>query len=342
MDRATSTIINMVEASYDLGVEDAAWLPHVMSVGLPLLDQGLGVGALEFSRPLNGEKVMIHQQYVASGPEDFPERNMRFTSEGDAELSQAMTRPGMAMTLTECAGEKYLDAVDRWRRYFDYSKDAFGVTAVDPDGQGIHIIAPLAEPTKLSARTRQRWQMIGAHLAAGHRLHRALREPPEATSELPHDAELVLDAKNFRTTEAAGSGRNKSAQRALREAAVAVDAARGRLRKSSPEEALAIWRGLSRGRWSVVDWFDTDGRRYVLGLKNPPSIRDPRALTERERQVATYAGLGESNKLIAYRLGLSESRVSKALQNAMQKLKTRNRAQLVARMQESARLEDNA
>jgi len=333
VDQVTSTLIDLVEAAYDLDVEPDNWLQHVMDVGLPLLDQGLGVGALSFTRPLDANKVVIHQQYVASGPQDFPERNMRFTSGGSAEVSQAMTRPGMAMTLTECAGDAYLEDVARWRECFDYSQDAFGVTAVDPSGEGVQIIAPLAEVTNLSPSTRLRWQMVGAHLAAGHRLRIAAeREFAENSPELPCRAEAVVDSKSFRVSDAAGAARLKSTATALREAAVRVDRARGKLRKSDPRAALMTWRGLSRGRWSLVDWFDTDGRRYILAVPNPPSLRDPRGLSERENQVVEFATLGDSHKLIAYRLGIARSTVTNSLRSAMRKLGVATQAQLIAKM----------
>ena len=82
----------------------------------------------------------------------------------------------------------------------------------------------------------------------------------------------------------------------------------------------------------MVDWFDTDGRRYVLAVPNPPDLKDPRALTERETQVVTYATLGESHKLIAYRLGVSRSTATKALRSAMRKLGVKTHPQLVAKM----------
>jgi len=333
MDKVSSAIVDLVEAAYDLDVDVERWLPQVMNVGLPSLDQGLGVGALAFLRPLDGSKVVIHQHYVASGPEDFAERNMRFTSGGSAEVSQAMTKPGMVATLTEVAGDEYLEDVARWRRYFDYSQDAFGLTAVDPNGQGVFIITPLAEATRLRPATRLRWQMVGAHIAAGHRLRMAAESAlSDSSSDLPYQAEAVIDPKSFRVSDAAGSGKTKSAATAVRDTAVRIDRARGKLRKDDPQEALEIWRGLSRGRWTMVDWFDTDGRRYVLAVPNPPDLKDPRALTERETQVVTYATLGESHKLIAYRLGVSRSTVTKALRSAMRKLGVKTHPQLVAKM----------
>ena len=151
-------------------------------------------------------------------------------------------------------------------------------------------------------------------------------------TEMPLQAEALLDPTRFLVAQAAGGAQERGASKTIREAARLVDKARGPLRQDDPEEALRIWRGLVRGRWSLVDWFDTDGRRFVLAKPNAPNIRDPRGLTEREALVATYAASGESRKLISYRTGLSESTVSRALDSAMHKLTVKTKAQLVEKM----------
>ena len=70
----------------------------------------------------------------------------------------------------------------------------------------------------------------------------------------------------------------------------------------------------------------------MLAKPNPPRVFDPRGLNEQECQVVTYVLLGDSNKLIAYRLGLSQGRVSVLLRSAMHKLGVKNRAQLVQKL----------
>lgn len=151
-------------------------------------------------------------------------------------------------------------------------------------------------------------------------------------SELPHEAEAIFDVNGFKMTDAVGQAKEPTATGSLRDAAVVMDRARGKMRNTDPQEALEIWKALVRGRWSMVDWFDTDGRRFVLALPNAPHIRDPRGLTEREYQVATQAGTGDSCKVIAYSLGVSRSRVSELLHRAMRKLGVQTRGQLVIKM----------
>ena len=75
------------------------------------------------------------------------------------------------------------------------------------------------------------------------------------------------------------------------------------------------------GRWSLLDHFDSDGRRFVVAHRNDARVADVRGLTLRERQVLAYAGLGHSNKVIAYELGLSTSTVSTHLARARKKMR---------------------
>ncbi|MBT8469372.1 MAG: helix-turn-helix transcriptional regulator, partial [Deltaproteobacteria bacterium] len=150
--------------------------------------------------------------------------------------------------------------------------------------------------------------------------------------QLPYGAEAVLDANDLRVVEAIGPAKDRNAAQILRRAARRVDNARGHLRRSDPLKALETWKALVRGRWSVVDWFDSDDRRFVLARPNPPKVFDPRGLTAQECQVVTYVLLGDTNKLIAYRLGLSQGRVSVLLKSAMHKLGAKSKAQLVQKL----------
>ncbi|MEM8608261.1 MAG: LuxR C-terminal-related transcriptional regulator [Myxococcota bacterium] len=335
MEPVAAAMIDLVRAAYDLDVEDAEWLPQMMAAGLSILDHGLGVVGGVYTRPPGGGEVSTNQIHVASGPEDFALRQARVGLECPPEVQQACTRPGICATLSEVAGEKYASAVESWTRHHDYAKDALGLSAVDPDGQGVMLIAPLRERTRLHGRLRHRWQMLGAHLASGFRLRRVLRmrhAEEFAGSDLPLGAAAVLNPGSFDVFEAEGAAQDQSMRSALREEAKRVDRARGRLGSVPPEEALQLWRSLVEGQWSMIDWFDSDRRRFILALPNPPDVRDPRGLTERESQVATYAALGDSKKLICYRLGLSSSRVSTLLHSAMRKLGADSHAALATFM----------
>jgi len=161
-------------------------------------------------------------------------------------------------------------------------------------------------------------------------------------SPLPHNAKAVLDPKRFEVTDAVGPAKTHGVGAILRDAAIQGDRARGRLRSDDPHEALEIWKALVQGQWSMVDWFDTDGRRFVLAVPNPPDVVDPRGLTESEMQVVAYASFGHSNKFIAYQLGIAKTRVSLLLSSSMRKLGVQTPAQLVKKMRDIRGLHVNA
>jgi len=329
-----SAIVDFIEAAYNLGLGKEQWLPAVVEAGVPLLDHGLGVFALTCLRPPQRGPVIIDQVHTAFGPDDLLERITRMQQELPLDLLWPLSRPAMPKTLSDGAGDDF-DAFNRIMGYFEFAKDALGISAFDPNGRGVFLIAPLDKVTTLSKRDRERWQMLAAHFAAGYRLRRAMGQAPsDPATELPYSAEALIDPKSFRVVEAQGQAKSRNALAALRTAALHVDRARGALRESDPEKALQLWAALVQGRWSTVDWFDSDGRRFVLGVPNAPNIIDPRGLTDREMQVVSYALCGQTNKLIAYHLGLTRGRVSTLLRSAMRKLGVQTRAELIKRLNE--------
>ena len=100
---------------------------------------------------------------------------------------------------------------------------------------------------------------------------------------------------------------------------------------SLPRHAEAV---LDPKRFEVAEAIGRAKDKDVGGFLREAAIQIDRArgLTEREAQVCTYVSLGESNKLISYRLGVSQPLVSAALKSAMRKLGVRTRPQLVDRL----------
>jgi DNA-binding CsgD family transcriptional regulator len=128
---------------------------------------------------------------------------------------------------------------------------------------------------------------------------------------------------------AQGVAREAPAQSALRQAARRIDKARCREAQDPGEDPLALWRGLVDGRWSLVERFESDGRRVLVAQRNEPPARALRALDERERKLIALLAVGHSLKLCAYELGQPESTTSKMARCAMRKLGVLSRDELV-------------
>jgi DNA-binding NarL/FixJ family response regulator len=103
------------------------------------------------------------------------------------------------------------------------------------------------------------------------------------------------------------------------------------MRRAHPEEALNLWQALVDGTWSLVDHSDSDGRRFLLARRNEPGVRDPKALTSRERSVLAFAAMGHQNKYIGYLLGISAAAVSAHLDLVQRKLGLSCRPELIQR-----------
>lgn len=148
-----------------------------------------------------------------------------------------------------------------------------------------------------------------------------------------HDVPLLEEAilsPAGTVVHAEGEAKQRSVRDKLRAAASRIDRARGRMRKNSPMEALDLWRGIIDGRWSLIDRFESDGRRTLVAVRAASPCPDPRSLTPRQRQVVRLVAAGLSNKQIAYELGTTESNIGTHVASALHKLRASSRADLAA------------
>jgi DNA-binding CsgD family transcriptional regulator len=177
----------------------------------------------------------------------------------------------------------------------------------------------------------QHWARVMAHVSNAWRLHRDLRNrgggPLDAADAVLAPNGAMLDAE-------APEAKDPEARAELSAAAIAIErrsTARGRA-SQSPERILAERLALVAGRWSLVDEYDSDGKRFVVARRNDEGATVP-ALSDRQHQIAVHLARGHSNKLIAYQLGISIGTVTTHVRRLSQKLETGNRVQLVAACQ---------
>lgn len=191
----------------------------------------------------------------------------------------------------------------------DGSEHALALCFLSPD-------SALAPGARYPHGSFRQLGLAGAHLGAALRLRRALGRAPEA----------VLDPAG-RMLHAEGVARSQC--RSLTEAVLRSPLAERRI--ASDDETLAMWRALVQGRWSLIDFVDRDGKRYVLARRNDLESAGAHGLEPLERDVARLAALGHSYKYIGYELGISRSRVVRVLERALRRLGVADRRELARR-----------
>jgi len=159
---------------------------------------------------------------------------------------------------------------------------------------------------------------IACDLASAARLRAATHARPPAA---------VLDAEG-RVKHATGRARAVDAREALRHAVVSRERAR---RARSHDDAVttsALFQGMVGGRYSIVDRFERDGRRYIVALENASAAASLRKLTRQEQRIAEAVARGEPLKRIALDLGITPGAAGSYLASVRKKLGVRSRTEL--------------
>lgn len=315
--------VGLIEEVYRLEEDDDSWLNRLLEHAAPLSKRGFWptIGTYRYT-PSNLEL----ERSAALGPthaRDILAASMQvhtpavshFFRSGPAvtSLSEALyTRePDLATVVQQITNGAVLDKI--------------AVKGLTGQGSALILCWLFSERIVPTVQERHRWQCVASHLGAGLRL----REFAQTLDLDSPSVEAIFDGSG-KLYEAREGADRPSARAALRGAVFRLDQLRTRLGRNDPDRALAAWEGLIRGRWSLVDHFDSDGRRFVLAIKNDPRFPDPRGLTSRERQVAEFIGQGHSCKEISYMLGISASAVTNCTRRAVYKLGLSSLTELAA------------
>jgi DNA-binding CsgD family transcriptional regulator len=194
-------------------------------------------------------------------------------------------------------------------------KDAVGLVGHDGTLNVAAVIIPFGEEVVFSGGARRLGERVATHIGTAFRLRRGRRATLDA-------ADAVLSP----------AGRIEHLAAGVRGDAVRLGFSRrrqARSRGTSTDAALEIWQGLHDGRWSLVDYIDTDRKAFVLAVRNEPARGVASTLTDRQRAAVALASLGYANKQIAYALGLTAAAVAMLLARARAVAGVRTRAELV-------------
>jgi DNA-binding CsgD family transcriptional regulator len=331
--------IAVIEAGYQLGGSEAEWLHGVAAALQPLLDTGHGVCAYTFDLNQPSRTWFDNAALLDMSP-SFHAMGIALTEQHEA--SRLMHLDPEPLSSGTEGFRRMFGSHDIGKPWDDFCErsgigDTVALRTIEPGGRGVCVLSGATDPRTFDRRSRRLWARVSTHLAAARRMRAVLHDDA-------HAAEDRLEAAltpSGRLAHAEGPARQRLAREALQEAVRRQERARGRMRRQDPEAATEAWSALVTGRWSLVDRFESDGRRYLVARPNEVRVPDPRALTERERVIAHLAALGKTNKLIAYELGLSPSTVATHLAGALRKLGLRSRTELVATLAGMAPSDDH-
>jgi DNA-binding CsgD family transcriptional regulator len=317
-------LLDIVEAAYEPQAEAQRWVAAVTERVAAHLQTHLGVTGMHYIakegsfRVVNSSTVGLERSQVEALEQMFdrapPADMFRCAVAGPCQtVSQALR-----MRPEEFA--RY-EPFRRYNATFGIH-DNLNINAFSASGEGLCIGVNLPEPRWATRRERSRWSRVAAHIAAGLRLVDSVAQAPATTGQV----EAVLHPSG-QLVHAEGPAKQARAREALQQVAKQVDRARLRSNRTK-DEALDLWPALVSGRWSIVDRFESDGRRYLVAKMNEPDASHA-LLTQREAQVVSLAARGHSNKVISYELGISASVVSGALAGGMAKLGFTRRDELI-------------
>ncbi|AKV00214.1 hypothetical protein AKJ09_06877 [Labilithrix luteola] len=316
----TRTALATVEAAYSLEGDDAAWLERLLRVARLDLDRGFGLYAA--TGRIERGHLFPRPPFVSVDLDPACRRHaLALHGTMPCPILDAFAPRAVVCGALDEAWPRKLSGAQLYRDGMTGARvvDAFLLFAQDGEGGAVKIVAPSTTAIVTHPRTRALWGRVAMHAASALRLRHRVAANESACAVVDPDGRLH---------EASGElARDRSLRVRLSRAVKDAEHARTAL-KQDPERALSIWSALLAGRYSVVDRWESDGRRYLAVYKNDPRIPDPRALGATERAVVELVALGASTKEAAYALGLSTDAAAKALEQARRKLGVKSRGEL--------------
>jgi len=323
-------VLDVIESAYRFDGDDRSWLDRIARAMQRHIDpRKHGVAAFLYTLGSDGRVTPgdvlcydIDEPYstmIGQIPLSLPPWYVRQTFAQHPCASAVHTGDVAARTLTRTSMKEAFGTVG-WR-------DLLVVNGLDPTGHGVYVAAVRRSARPLARIAQNRLTRVAVHLAAAFRLRRALRDVGVRGLD---GAEAVLTPAGT-IEHARDPARTRQARQALTHAARAIERARTRRGRRDADRSIAEWTGLIAARWSLVDHFESDGKRWLVARQNDVADVGRAELSPRELQAVAFAALGHGNKLIAYEMGIAAETVRVLLHRAARKLGARTRDELILR-----------
>jgi len=316
--------VAIMEAAYQLDTSDQEWLAGLLHAARPTIDGGQGVMAWMYELSASGQWIDIKQAALSGVPDGLWDGFVRAAqaAPADAICRFYVARTCASMSRALGGGQTFLALPNLRAHLHPFRVQDFNIVRCSgPENGGVILTAPAPKLTSFPPLKARVLAQIAVHVASALKLRRSLGASRSR-------ADAVLDLRGH-LLHAEGPATGRAARQSLEDGARRVKHCLGPLRDLDPERAVAAWRGLLAGHWSLVLHRDRDGKRLLLAHRNKLPVESPATLSPRNRQVAALAAVGHSQKLIACELRMSEPTVAEHLRQAMAKLGIRSRAELV-------------
>jgi DNA-binding CsgD family transcriptional regulator len=319
--------VGAVESAYLGGHGDAqSWVDAVARALSPVMDMGEGILGWCYDA---GDLSQLKLDHIAQVGLD--ERLLYALAQADAdarntvEIRRSHYRT-IAGPFSASLGKLYRQFAPAWDEHVGPLgvRDMLVVNAMNFGFRGCAFSAPSRHALEANPIREAFLERVALHIVCAYRL----RFLDADGASVP---EAVLRPSGH-VEHLEGIARKDTARDELQRAVRAMELARGKLRKADPAEALSMWNAMVAGRWTLVDQFESDGKRYLVAKTNPPARASIATLSERESQVVALASVGRSNKAIAYELGLAQGTIATLLKRARTKLGAANYDELLLKM----------
>jgi DNA-binding CsgD family transcriptional regulator len=306
--------VETIEAIYAVDLPERQWLTGVLETIGSWRTPNAGLVAFTWSMSREGTTVVGDMVNLGGPPAPvMAELLGSFAAEYNQIMSATLNNNRCGLSSAIVSPELFESYYGRLRPFG--VADSLGINGRDTDRTGVFIGCHLAQVSTTSPAELRVYERLARHLVAGSRLRKRL------AGRAPEDRDAAAILKPDGALEhATGVAGHREARVALREAVLAIEQARGGERQSDPEGAVGRWRVLADARYTLVDRFESDGRRYVVACENIGAGAAEARLTTRERQVVALYRLGMHSKLIAYELGVADPTVRVLLSRAAKRL----------------------
>jgi len=317
-------LVGFLEAVYALDLEDDEWLKEALHALLRLCGPELRYLGFFYDASDEGNfKIWNLTRAQGVLPELEPSWEV-FRSLCDAPFVRSTFRRLFLGSARRTAAP-YLNPVLADREKHGWG-DFFFLNGLDSSGVGCLLTLGCRESVfEVSDEEAAMFRRLAGHLAAAFRCRRRLAPTRTRRSNGRADAVFETDGRLLHAERSVRTERKWLAGKALE-----LEAAHVKRKRREGIRVLDLWRPISTARWTLVESFEENGRRYIVARQNQAEARSFSDLTDRERQIVVHASLGMSNKQIAVALGISDATVRVLMARAAKRFGVRSRKELLS------------